>query len=439
MGDVQVGAHPGGVHGQAVHQRGRVGRRARGQPQGLAQRLPLRVPGTGGPLVLGGHRGEQNRGQRGQLTRRRDDERGPDGVGLVRHRGRAAARALGQFADLRAREHEHVGGELAQRAADQGQRRAQLRDGGAQHVPGQQRPIQSELVREPVREGGALRAEGGQGSGRAAELRGQLQCDETVAGVQCQAPPAGRLQSEAGRHRVLGQCAAGQRRVPVHGGEDAQPVGDPLQIGAQHGPHAGGDEHGRGVEDVLARRAAVHGVGVLLGHGGAQVGDEGEHRVAPGPGAQCQREYVEVLGPVGGPRHRVGGVGGHHAEVGLRARQRRLRVEHGAQERGVTGERGDGGAGADRAQQPHVGGVEGRLRGGVAHGVRRGRFMGRPVRRRRVRRSQGRPSPRAGPPGGGCRSRTPRAAPPARTAWSAARRVSGAGPRRAGHPAGRRG
>jgi hypothetical protein len=75
-GEVEVGAHAFVVDPEIGGQRAGVVAGPSCQPQGLAQGLPLGVPGTGGSFVLGGHGGEKNRGQGGQLTCRGGGESG---------------------------------------------------------------------------------------------------------------------------------------------------------------------------------------------------------------------------------------------------------------------------------------------------------------------------------------------------------------------------
>jgi len=72
------------------------GRRASGEAQTLAQRLPLGVPRSGRPLVLGEHALGQARREQRDLQRGGPDLRGEHRIALVRHgRGRASADRCG--------------------------------------------------------------------------------------------------------------------------------------------------------------------------------------------------------------------------------------------------------------------------------------------------------------------------------------------------------
>src|ERR1019366_5422196 len=162
-GIVEVLAHPGRVHLQASQQFGPPGRGRAGQPEQVAERLPLRVPGTGGALMLllggGGEGGEQSR----HLARAAEQGDRADRVALVRHRGRAApgtplaARAstawagavpLADLGHLGLGEQGDVPGGLAEHRGRPGRCGGDVEHPQPVGVPGQHRPGQPEFVGE---------------------------------------------------------------------------------------------------------------------------------------------------------------------------------------------------------------------------------------------------------------------------------------------------
>ena len=132
VGGRQGGGHPVGVHAQAGQQVGGLGAGDDGAAQQGGQRRPLGVPAAVGALVdLLGGRDVQGGGEAGCRECGAPDQRGEHRVGLVRHRRRPAAGALGELADLRPRQGQHVVGDPPPavgaadgRVADPGDRRA---------------------------------------------------------------------------------------------------------------------------------------------------------------------------------------------------------------------------------------------------------------------------------------------------------------------------
>ena len=195
---------------QPVDELGGVRRRPEREPQQLAQRGPLGVPGAVRALV-DKHRG--GRVQRRREVRRADRGRANEhrlrGVPLLRHRRRAAAGALGELADLGA-----------------AQRRDLIRDqrDGVDHLRQRipklgQRPA-LRVPRHRRRQTQRRRELGGQARGdprirplnhrreraaRPAELRGQLghRIRKLRLGAGDAAPPVRGAQADRRRHRVL--------------------------------------------------------------------------------------------------------------------------------------------------------------------------------------------------------------------------------------------
>src|SRR5690606_37903611 len=99
---------------------------------------------------------------------------------------------------------------------------------------------------------GRVFGEGGQGARRAAELGGQGDGGQAVAGAQDSRQPGGGLQPEGGGDGLLAEGAGGHQGGPVPFGEPGQGGHDAVDVGEDGGNSAAGDQHGGGVQDVLA-------------------------------------------------------------------------------------------------------------------------------------------------------------------------------------------
>ena len=220
--------------------------------------------------------------------------------------------ALGQLADLGTGQGQHVGRHLAQRARGEGERAGEVGDRGAQGVPGQRGFGQAQFARVGRRRASRPTAaawrcslpprtpEGRQGARRAAQLGGERAAHrpQPVPRVEHQRAPAGGLEAEGRRHRVLGQGAARHRRVPVGGASRASASAVRARSAEDEVQGAGRHQHHRRVQDVLAGRAPVDvGRARPRGHRRRQVGDQRDHRVPAGPRPQRQLPYVEAVGP----------------------------------------------------------------------------------------------------------------------------------------------
>jgi hypothetical protein len=90
-GQLEVRAHARRIDHEAVEAVGHRACRARGEEDQLRQRLPFRGPAPETALVLLGHGHEERGDQAGRADRRRQRDRRPDRVALVRHGRRSAA------------------------------------------------------------------------------------------------------------------------------------------------------------------------------------------------------------------------------------------------------------------------------------------------------------------------------------------------------------
>ena len=259
---------------------------------------------------------------------------------LVRHRrGPAAALrvGLGHLADLGPGEHQHVVGDVPHRIGGSDQRIG---------VPGEHRavrvPRDAVVEAEPARRVGDQELcrvgitrdlhDGGQGAGRAAELHGEAQGLQVLAGVEDALQPPGGLEPEGDRHGVLGQRATGHDVVAVASDQPGQCRHLAIELVEHTVGRRARQPDQRGVDDVLAGEPAVEPpdgrvVRQLLA-------DEGQHR-DDGVAAVLRPEVADRWREVGepGPLTWRGRDPCRHERV----EPRLLHLEHRAQHR-VVGE-----------------------------------------------------------------------------------------------------
>ena len=159
-----------------------------------------------------------------------------DRIALVRH-GRGAALALGggleRLADFALHQEQHVGGDLCGRAGETGQRSGDVEDAAAVGVPGDRRLLQLQAARRGrLPHGEALVAEGGERSGRTAELQGEavaLDAAEALGGGGEAGQPGRGGIAEGDRQRLLHQRAARHERGPVIAGQRGERLQRPAR------------------------------------------------------------------------------------------------------------------------------------------------------------------------------------------------------------------
>jgi hypothetical protein len=354
VGQSQVARHDLGMNLQAAGQFHRRGRGPGGQAQRLPQRLPLGLPRASGTLVLRQQRLGQHGGVGRYLPGRRHDQGRQHRVALLRHRRRRAAAGggrLGHLADLGTGHPQHVQRDLAEGAGDEAQDRPEIAQRDAQGVPRNDGGSESQFRGERRHEAQGPRravvpvAVRVSRVGRSrARSPGELdrkpfraQHAHPRPALEHQIQPAGRLQPEGDRHRVLGARPAGHQRAAMAGGELGEMTGHRAEIRGDPVEGPPGEHHGGAVEDVLAGAAQVNvlrGLGVDRRYRGRQRLDEADDRVggvASGPG---QRGDIEPLRPDAEDHgHHVLG---HHALPGLDPQQRRLDPHHGVEPRLVA-------------------------------------------------------------------------------------------------------
>ena len=109
--------------------------------------------------------------------------------------------------------------------------------------------------------------------------------------------PAGRLEAERRRHRLLKERSCGHRRRAVSAGELRTSVGEALEL-CQHEPDgATGDEHRGRIHDVLARCSEMDEVSGLVADGRPELADERLRRVSDPSPVFGEPRGVEELGP----------------------------------------------------------------------------------------------------------------------------------------------
>ena len=132
--------------------------------------LPLRVPRSGGALVLLHHRAEHRPDQSGRARRGSEDQHGANRVSLLwQRRRRPRVRFVG-LGDLGLSEQRDVASDLAGDADSSAERRRELRDPGAIRVPREHRLGEPETCGKTVRDVDAAALEGRQRSCCTTEL-----------------------------------------------------------------------------------------------------------------------------------------------------------------------------------------------------------------------------------------------------------------------------
>lgn len=180
---------------------------------------------------------------------------------------------------------------------------------------------------------------------------------EPGPGIEDERVPARDPQPERRGYRMQREGARHHRRAAVLGRQRSEAVRDALQVG--HHPQHGAlrHRHGGGVEDVLAGRSAVHVIGSVRGdpaHGVGEPGDQCDDGV--GVLARRDRDGARVDPVVARHlRDRCGRGRWDDPDVGLRAGQRGLGIDHRLHPRVVADEALDDRPGAHRRQQPGVG------------------------------------------------------------------------------------
>ena len=247
------------------------------------QGLPLRLPPADGPLVLGHQGGLQDRHQGegpaagGAGPRRPSPDCACGAAPTTRRR-----RTLGHLADLVLGQQDHVACRSWRRCRppSRGRRPGRTPAGGRCATAAPVRPgpaggrRRAGLPARPIPARPACRP-----PRRAARpgRAGPASCGPGV--VQPASHPA------ALRPKVIGRaCCSRVRpaitRSAVGAGQTAHPSAGPPERGVDRGQGPAGDEHGGGVQNVLAGRPPVHPGGGRSGHRGAESGHQGDDRVA---------------------------------------------------------------------------------------------------------------------------------------------------------------
>ena len=138
--------------------------------------------------------------------------------------------------------------------------------------------------------------------------------------------PAGGLEAERGRHGVLQQRSRDHQRLAVIACERRSRRRDPVGLREHERERPAGDEHRGRVDDVLARRAAVHVPRRLVADRAGERTHERLGRVADGAALLGQLLEVEAIGVAGrgdlGREVRRHGAGRSHRRSRALARRR---------------------------------------------------------------------------------------------------------------------
>ena len=173
-------------------------------------------------------------------------------------------------------------------------------------------------------------AEPRQRSGRATELRRQPLSGhllESQASLDDRCEPAGGLEAEGRRHGVLQDCPGDHQRVAVIARERRGGRRHVVCFCEHERERPPGDEHRGRVDDVLARRAAVHVARGLVADRARQSAHQRLGEVADGATFVHELLEVEAL-RVAGVRDLGRDVLRHGAGGRPGVRERPLGVEH---------------------------------------------------------------------------------------------------------------
>ena len=171
------------------------------------------------------------------------------------------------------------------------------------------------------------------------ELHGEgplVDLGELGAGAVEAGEPLGRLQAKGERQRLLEQRAPGGKRPAMGVGQARTGVRRGGQVLDDRGERPAGDQHHRGVEDVLTGGALVHVGGGCIAQAIAQLAQYSGNRCAFLAGRAADRGDVEVGGVAGGG-HLLRGVRCGQAGVREGTGQGELDIEHCLQKRLISG------------------------------------------------------------------------------------------------------
>ena len=182
----------------------------------------------------------------------------------------------------------------------------------------------------------AVLGQRGERSRRPAELDGQSRLGklaQTPPRIEKPDEPACRNEAERRRHRLLEQRPRRHRRAPVSPCEPRALLGGSVDVAQDVRDALPGDEHRSSVEDVLARRAEVDELLVLVPDARAQRADERLDRVPHRASLVDQLVPAECVRLGAHLGDHLGGRGGDSPHRGARRGERALHVEHRPQPR----------------------------------------------------------------------------------------------------------
>ena len=241
---------------------------------------------------------------------------------------RALARRLGDLADLRLGHQHDVERDLAERAGERRERRAERGDAHARGVPRQRGLGQAEVARDGGDDGGAVLAERGERARRTAQLDGQpvARGEHELLRLEHAREPRRRLSPN-----VVGNACWSSVRATIGVARWVSASSAQVAVTARRprGSARGraGDEHRGGVDDVLARRAVVDvpaaspptAARSARTSGSAGLPDP-RPSAAMAPGSNSSARHAAAMASAA--------AAGISAELGLGGRERALDVEH---------------------------------------------------------------------------------------------------------------
>ena len=252
-------------------------------------------------------------------------ERRADRVALLRHRrGPSRPAAFRHLGDLGLRQQHEVERDLRGDTGGGRERGAELRDASPVRVPGQRRNLKVELPCVELEQRDAVVAEARERPGGSAELRREPFSGDLLEPYAClddRGQPAGGLEAERRRHGVLQERPGDHRRLAVLACERRGRRRHAVGFGEHERERPPRDEHRGRVDDVLARRAAVHVPRRVVADRAGEGAHERLDGVADGAAFRQELLEVEALGVAG-----AGDLGRERAPERCRRSRRRSRA-----------------------------------------------------------------------------------------------------------------
>src|SRR5271170_6870821 len=227
-------------------------------------------------------------------------------------------------------------------------------------MPRHVRNAEREFPRECFDDGGSVRTECRQRSGRAAELHDENSRRSLIQSLEVSDQwrrPDRAFEAKGGRYGVLKMGASGHRRVAKARGSIGETAREREEVAAHQRKRALQLQYERGVQDVLGGRAKMNPARRFVARDSAKFLDQRDHRIADAPCAV--RDVVEPqVFDSARARDRIGDWRRNQAERGFGASQCGLDIQHELQVSVVGKQRTDFVGAIKRAENLRVSGID---------------------------------------------------------------------------------